>query len=410
MARVLYLSYDGMTDPLGQSQVLPYLFGLSKLGHSITLVSFEKPERYKANAPAIRNLCQANNVNWQPLTYHKRPPVLSTVWDLSALYAKAIRLVLGGAKYDIVHCRSYVSSFVGMFLQRRFGIKFIFDIRGFWPEERVEGGLWNLSNPVYKTVYRFFKRRERQWFQHAAHVVSLTHAGKEDILARPELNLAADHITVIPCCVDTELFNPHTVSEADRAHWRTKLNITPGGFVLTYLGSIGTWYMLGEMLDFFARLLRKLPDAVFLFITQENAQGILKEAAARGIAEHNIRVQPAGRTQVPVLLSLGQASVFFIRPTYSKKSSSPTKQGEIMSMGIPLICNTGVGDTDAVVRQYNCGLLVDAFTTKGYDTVVAHLAQLAALPADAIRNAGIDYYGLEKGVRKYHAIYERIAG
>ena len=43
--RVLYVSYDGMTDPLGQSQVLPYILGLNKKGYQFTLVSFEKPER-----------------------------------------------------------------------------------------------------------------------------------------------------------------------------------------------------------------------------------------------------------------------------------------------------------------------------------------------------------------------------
>lgn len=44
---VLYLSYDGMTDQLGQSQVIPYLQGLSKEGYSFTLISFEKPERFE---------------------------------------------------------------------------------------------------------------------------------------------------------------------------------------------------------------------------------------------------------------------------------------------------------------------------------------------------------------------------
>ena len=40
---ILYLSYDGMTDPLGQSQVLPYLIGLTKEGFTFHIISFEKP-------------------------------------------------------------------------------------------------------------------------------------------------------------------------------------------------------------------------------------------------------------------------------------------------------------------------------------------------------------------------------
>src|SRR5205814_6316570 len=36
---VLYISYNGMLDPLGQSQVIPYLKELSKLGVRFTLLS-----------------------------------------------------------------------------------------------------------------------------------------------------------------------------------------------------------------------------------------------------------------------------------------------------------------------------------------------------------------------------------
>ena len=73
---VLYLSYDGMTDPLGQSQVLPYIIGLSKVGYSFHLVSFEKPDRYNENRLTIEAICKENNIDWHPLKYTKRPPLL----------------------------------------------------------------------------------------------------------------------------------------------------------------------------------------------------------------------------------------------------------------------------------------------------------------------------------------------
>jgi len=45
-ACVLYISYDGMTDPLGQSQVISYLAGLSRKGYRIHLLSSEKKNRF----------------------------------------------------------------------------------------------------------------------------------------------------------------------------------------------------------------------------------------------------------------------------------------------------------------------------------------------------------------------------
>lgn len=40
--KILYLTYDGLSDPLGQSQVIPYIVGLSKRGHKIVVLSSEK--------------------------------------------------------------------------------------------------------------------------------------------------------------------------------------------------------------------------------------------------------------------------------------------------------------------------------------------------------------------------------
>ena len=101
---ILYLSYDGLTDPLGQSQVLPYLVGLSAQGYRITVVSFEKPDRFAADEERIRELTAAAGLHWEPLMYTKRPPVLSTLYDIRKLRQICLRLHKQH-KYQLVHCR-----------------------------------------------------------------------------------------------------------------------------------------------------------------------------------------------------------------------------------------------------------------------------------------------------------------
>src|SRR4051794_12377844 len=49
--RILYVSQTGMTEPLGQSQVVPYLIGLARAGFRIDLVTFE-PEEARPDAIA----------------------------------------------------------------------------------------------------------------------------------------------------------------------------------------------------------------------------------------------------------------------------------------------------------------------------------------------------------------------
>jgi len=160
---ILYITYDGLTDFLGQSQVLPYILGLEEKGYRFSILSFEKSEKLIANKHIIDELIAAKNISWYPKTYHKRFSILATLWDL---FIGGIFLCRLHAKdrFDGVHCRSYISAIMGLLSQKVFHTKFIFDMRGFWADERVDGGLWNLKNPVFKTVYIFFKWIEKKMF------------------------------------------------------------------------------------------------------------------------------------------------------------------------------------------------------------------------------------------------------
>jgi len=402
---ILYISYDGMTDPLGQSQVIPYLQGLSGLGYSYTLISFEKADRYEKNKVAIGEMLKQSNIDWQPLPYTKKPPVLSTLWDLWKLKQKAFALHRQ-KQFKIVHCRSYISSIVGMQMQQQLGIKFIFDMRGFYADERLDGNIWKLSNPVYKRVYQFFKRKEQQFLSSANYTVSLTRKGKDIIHSWTNIQGQPIPIQVIPCCADLALFSEKSVDAGLLDRLRKKFNLSGNEFVLSYLGSVGTWYMLDEMLDFFKVLLRTRPDARFLFITGEPASDILEKAKARGIPESSFIITPAPHKEVPTYLALSKCSIFFIKPVFSKSASSPTKQGEIMGMGIPHVCNAGVGDVDDIIDDRS-GVLIHTLTDAEYEKAIQKMLN-TSFDAGYIRQRADEIYSLSAGVEKYRRIYEAI--
>ena len=152
---VLYISYDGMTDPLGQSQVLPYISGLNKHGISFNLISFEKTARFKQNRAEIQKICNENNISWHPLIYTKKPPVLSTLWDMVKLNQKINKLGRKTA-FDMIHCRSYIPAIFGLKFKRKWNAKLLFDMRGFWADERVDGGLWNKNKFPFNKIYSYF--------------------------------------------------------------------------------------------------------------------------------------------------------------------------------------------------------------------------------------------------------------
>src|SRR3954464_14080128 len=78
--RVFYVSYDGVEEPLGRSQVLGYLKGLAST-YDITLISFEKSAESRRS---LRDELAESAIEWRRLRYHHRPPVLSTAWDVLA--------------------------------------------------------------------------------------------------------------------------------------------------------------------------------------------------------------------------------------------------------------------------------------------------------------------------------------
>lgn len=405
-AHVLYVSYDGLTDPLGQSQVLPYLLSLTQHGYRFSIISAEKPAAYKTGKKDIEKIIKGYPIEWYPIFYTKYPPVLSTIFDIRKIIKKAKKIYKEDT-YKLVHCRSYIAAYAGLYAQKKYNTKFVFDMRGFFADERVDGKIWQLKNPLYKFIYQYFKKQEIKYFSKADYTVSLTHAGKNIIQSWDTLNQPVP-IKVIPCCADLELFSIKNTQNI--AHWKQKLAITDNAFVLSYLGSIGTWYMLNEMLAFFKQLQLTYKDAIFLFITKDNPEAILKEAAMLNISREAIRIQSAKRTEVPSLLALCSMSIFFIKPVFSKKASSPTKMGEIMGMGIPLICNSGVGDVDYVMQNYKAGIMIDNFNNTDYQKAIDNIEKALDYPKSEIRNAAKEFYALSSGVNSYKKIYEKCLG
>ena len=406
LANILYISYDGMTDSLGQSQVIPYLKGLIQKGHSITVLSTEKSEIYSEKKDRIQALMSENKITWKSIIYTKSPPIISTLKDVNKLWNVAIKLN-DLDKFDIVHCRSYISAIVGLKMKNKFKTKFVFDMRGFWADERVDGKIWNLKNPIFNLVYKFFKKKEIDFLENADSIISLTNNAKDKILNWENIQNQPLPINVIPCCVDVDRFNPKKVLIQKIIELQKELGISEENFVLTYLGSIGTWYMLPEMLDFFKVLLISKPRAVFLFITAEDPVSIIDNAMLKGIPREKIIIQKADYTEVPNYLALSDFSLFFILPVFSKSASSPIKQGEIMSMGIPIICNAGVGDTDYVLNEYDCGFLVEQFNDDSYEKVVKQIDKVV-WNKDVIRNAASDFYSLKQGINNYNDVYVKI--
>ena len=404
--KILFISYDGMTDPLGQSQVIPYLQGLSIRGYEIFLLSCEKEQVFQRNRAMVEQLLQGYRIKWVPIAYTKNPPVFSTLSDIIKLKKTAKRLH-HEHKIDLVHTRPGVPALVGLWMKKKMGVRFLNDIREFYADSRVEGGMWNLKNPLYRWIYHFFKRKEQEAFEQSDGIVCLTYAAKEIMQQWPSFNKQTP-LEVIPCSVDLSLFDPGAINADQKDALKKELNIHPGDFIVSYLGSIGGWYLIAEMMRFCKALSDKKPETKFLFISPHRHDEILAAAVKYGVSPERVITRKAGRQEVPLLLSLSDYSIFFIKPCYSNQSSSPTKHGEIMAMGIPLITNSGVGDVEEVVLKYHSGIVLNEFSEAAFNEAVDKIVKADGYDAARIRQGATAFYSLDSAVEKYARIYSEL--
>lgn len=398
-SRTLYITFDGLSDPLGQSQILPYLIGLSE-DVQITILSCEKPKRFDAEGSNIRALLQQKNISWHHIIYEEEGGFQNRLKNVLRLLriAKALH---SQNNFGLVHARSYLSGLVALNLKRKFGIPFIFDMRGFWADERIDGGIWKKNKPLHFLFYKYFKRKEKQFLSESSAIVSLTNAAVDSLEKQfPALNIRTK-ITVIPCCVNISLFDPEHTAK------KNLKEIEPGDHVLIYTGSIGTWYYTKEMIDCFSIWQQKIRNLKLLVITKDIEEATEIIGSFPETVKSAILVKSASFKEIPSYLSVAKAAIFFIKPAFSKIASSPTKMAECWAMNLPIITNSGIGDNDLYFRHKKGGVLIDNFNHTDYQKSLNTYLSLTSEKND-FRNIAVKYFNTEEAIKSYKGIYTRI--
>lgn len=391
---VVYISYDGMLEPLGQSQVLGYLEHLTR-DYAIHLVSFEKKadRRDAARMAAMRARTAAGGIAWTPLAYHKWPSAPATAFDIASGTLVALWLVVRHHA-KIVHVRSYVPAAMGLAVTRVTGAKFLFDIRGFWADERVDGGIWRAGS----TLYRVAKWLERRFFRAADQIVTLTQASKREIAGFDYLEGRAPAIAVIPTCADLEIFKPQPAQK-------------PDGFTLGYVGSVGSWYLFDEVVACFKILLEHEPDARLLIVNRNEHELIKGSLRRGGVDLERVELTSASHNEVPGLIARMSAGAAIIKPVYSKIASAPTKLAEYLACGVPCLGNSNVGDMQQILESNRVGVALAAFSDQDRRVTVARLLDLVHDPETPQRcvETARALFSLERGVDLYRQAYERLS-
>lgn len=383
--RVLYVSYHGLGTALVRSQVLPYLRGLSGIA-DVHLLTYEGASD---EAPPPDD--ETNGMTLHRLRYHKRPNMPAKILDISVGLVRALWIVFR-CRIDLLHARSHVAAAIAAAVGLLTRKPWIFDMRGFLADEFVEAGAWR----PHGLKYRFVRWVERSLLGHSNAIVVLTERAMsrlrtEDGYVGP---VRGTPIAVIPCAVDLIRYRP----EDDGADVPT----------LVYLGSVGTWYLLDEMLRFFHWLLAARPGWTFLIVNRAQ-QPLIREAIVRAaLPEGSVRLVGATYDEIPAILAGCSAGIVLLREGLSKLGSSPIKLSEYLACGLPVVVNSAVGDAPRLLAQARAGVVLKGTAEVELRTGVAELLALVdegEAARDRARSLAEDRYSLSAGIEAYRDLY-----
>jgi glycosyltransferase involved in cell wall biosynthesis len=405
--RALFISYNGMLDPLGQSQVIPYLSELAKHGLRFTLLSFERPPAFEkdglAKSAELRKHLASHNIEWHSLRYHQTPSLPATIFDVANGVRYARQLVRRN-NIELLHARSHIPATIALALKNHFNLKMIFDVRGLMADEYVDADHWTRGS----VPYRLTKGMEQRALGAAEGLVTLTHAIWAIMKEWKALAGRTDVVhEVIPCCADLQTFR---FSQVDRDRRRRELGLMDR-FVIVYSGSIDGWYLTEQMADFFAIERKRRPDAHALWLTPTQHERIRSLMQHRGVPETDYTVLAAAPREVSTYLSASDAGLAFIKPCFSKIASSPTKYAEYLACGLPIIINAGIGDSESLLDD-NVGTFVTDFSQAHLEKAAVKIDQLV-LDRDNTRQrtrqiAERKFDVSSIGVQRYLRLYQRV--
>lgn len=389
----LYICYQSISDPLTRTQVVAYLEGLVRGGHRMVLLTFEPEPLSSVRESEIREELLGLGVVWAWLKYHKRPSVPATAFDMANGVRRGYQLARQH-QVDLFHVRGHVAALMGLWLKRFCGKRLLFDIRGFLAEEYVDAGIW----PADGWLFRMAKRWERTIVRASDGFVVLTQAARQKLMSEYSASVRGKPLATIPCCVDLRAMRTARVRPKESNHF-------------VYIGKFGGWYWTEALACFMsaARELRPgLQLRVFTQTPREVAEG---ELATFGLRD-GVTVSCAEPGELPGLIRSALAGLCFIRPTESKKASSPTKLGDYLAAGLPVAGTAGIGDVDQLLLANQTGVLIPASpTTSDYRVAAADLLALAAADDIGTRCQWVAHTHLDLatvGWPSYLSVYDAI--
>jgi glycosyltransferase involved in cell wall biosynthesis len=371
LPRITYLSVDPVTSTVGTSQVLAYVERLAERGVGVDLHSFEHNVDEVIAADLVRH-----GVVWTPHRFGGN--------GARAGLGRVIRLARSIRGAELVHARSDMAAAAAMWSGAEC---WLWDVRSFWADQKVATGVFSARSPQA----RVFRRIERRAAVGSRHVVTLTPSAIDELDRRYD-GVVGPKSTVVTTCVDRRRFKPAPMPPTDPVR-------------LLLAGTLNRYYDVPVMLDLIAELRTRRP--VELVVASHGGTDWDPELDGAGAVRTS-----ATTGEMPALIASCHAGLSVCRDDagISLVAAMPTKIGEFLAVGRPVIVNPGLQDAASMVDQADAGVVVDA-SAAGLDAAATRLLELLDDEATPGRATGLaaGFFDLDAGVDRLVEAYRRMS-
>lgn len=393
---VLYITYDGLLEPIGQSQILKYLIHLSN-HHQFTILSLEKESDLadKSKLNECKSVLQNYKIKWKYKKY-SQSGILGYFNNFMQLSLHTLKILLS-QKILMVHIRGYAPGFVFWAISKFVKTQIIFDMRGYWPDEKHDRAGWHKSSIKYK----FFKHLELFLLNFSSHIVVLTNQSK--IYLEKTYLIPKEKISVIRTCVDEVQFKPeiYPISTLDDQLKIIELRIG-------YVGTIDTAYNFSKFLLLVKRLSLFHNNVKLIVLTGSPRQKVLDEIQNLEL-DINVEIDFMPRHSIAESIKTFNFLGFYLNENFSVTASMPTKIAESLACGIPVICNEFNKDIKSILLSNNSGYIYDfefEMTKHQYQEIM-ELVTRSSIKSDC-RETALKEFSLQTGVKAYNEIYNKL--
>ena len=365
---VSYLSIDSIQEGVGSSQILPLLLGLAKKGMRVSLISFEKNV---PNADLLRRI-SSEKIDWSPQAFVRNGP-----WGGLQRF-NSIRKTIPMA--SIIHGRSDIptAAAVSSSLDR----PILWDVRSLWADQR------NLiGTPGWNTVTtRAARQLENISAKGATAMTTLTKA------VIPILENRHTHLpeirAVVPTCVDTSRFIPSPM---------------PAGEITCLLsGTFNNFYDLKRTREILDRI-RASVDLRIIWARGEESSTVRLDVGEEIIVS-------AKYAEMPELVAQSHFGIAICKAEHghSLAAAVPTKIGEFLASGRPVIVSQGIGDLDELLSNKRAGLVIGPHDS--LEDISSHLMGILSdlRTPDLCRSLALEKFNMGTAIDTYASIYSRM--